>query len=161
MVAPKEQLDEERHRGKQRAGIAKGLWVPESEEAGQDNRVFYSTADKDSKHTGISVEAAKLTPHVNENGKNEYRPTKNASNPDVLEITAACLQPQDDAETWAMFAHLQRMCDDDYRDVLGLPLVLHLASLADEYGIPHDGDEVVEPDEEEQLTFDFSGFSLD
>ncbi|MEU3430522.1 hypothetical protein AB0F08_33295 [Streptomyces gardneri] len=37
------------------------------------------------------------------------------------------------------------MCKDDYRDVLGLPLALHLARLADEYALPHDEEEAMDP----------------
>lgn len=150
--APKELLHE-RHHGKQRGGFAKGLWVPHGR--GTGGRVFYSTADKTSARSDISTEAAKLTPHVNEKGKNEFRPTKSAWNPEQLELTVACKQEGDDAEQWAMYVHQQRLCDDDYRDVLGLPLVLHLARLADEYALPHEDTEVTGPPEEtEQLTLD-------
>ncbi len=140
--APAE-LSNEEYEGKQRGGIAKGLWKPEA-----SDRIFYSTSDKAGTHL-ISVEAAKLTRHVNEKGRSEFRPTKNAWNPDLLELTIACLQPKDDPEKWAMFVHQQRFCDD-YRDVLGLPLVLHLAKLADQYALPQDDIETASPVEEEE-----------
>ncbi|MEU5425260.1 DUF3962 domain-containing protein [Streptomyces olivoreticuli] len=171
--AEREELDKNLT-GQQRGGFAMGLWVPKA--PGESGRVFYSTADKASTQTKLTNDDAKLTPHVNANGKNSYRPTANAWNPELLELTVACLQPGDDAEAWAAFVHQQRICKDDYRDVLGLPLALHLARLTDEYALPHDDEEaVVEPMEESagtaskesrpgQLSFDFdsgSGFDED
>ncbi|MER7755238.1 DUF3962 domain-containing protein [Kitasatospora sp. NPDC097643] len=129
--------------GQQRGGIAKGLWVPTEPDA--SGRVFYSTADKSSTQTGLTNDDAKLTPHVNPSGRDAYRPTANAWNPSLLEVTVACLQPGDDAEAWAAFVHQQRF-SEEYRDALGLPLVLHLARLADQYALPHeDEDDVVDP----------------
>lgn len=155
--APAELLHD-RHEGKQRGGIAKGLWT-----SGDSDRVFYSSANKASTHT-LSVEAAKITPHVNDKGRSEFKPTKNAWNPELLELAVACIQEGDDPEKWAMFAHQQRLCDD-YRDVLGLPLVLHLAKLADQYALPQEEAETVldtaaETQSDEQLMFDFGDESL-
>lgn len=141
--APAE-LADERHESKQRAGISKGLWVRDD-----TDRIFYSTADKPGTHQKVTVEAAKLTRHVNENGKSEYKPTKNAYNPDLLELAVACLQPGDNPEVWAMFVHQQRFCDD-YRDVLGLPLILHLARLADHYALPQEDAETIGAAEDEE-----------
>ncbi|MFC5724463.1 pPIWI_RE module domain-containing protein [Streptomyces gamaensis] len=140
--AEREELDEALS-GQRRGGFAMGLWVPRT--PGESGRVFYSTADKASTQTKLTNDDAKLTPHVNANGKNSYRPTANAWNPELLELTVACLQPGDDPEAWAAFVHQQRICKDDYRDVLGLPLALHLARLTDEYALPHDEEEVVDP----------------
>ncbi|MFD5878843.1 pPIWI_RE module domain-containing protein [Streptomyces yangpuensis] len=163
--AEAEELDA-KHKGMQRAGFAGGLWV--SHVAGDSGRVFYSTAGKASTQTKLTNEDAKLTAHTNASGKNAFRPKANAWNPELLELTVACLQPGDDPEAWAAFVHQQRICDDDYRDVLGLPLVLHLARLADEYALPHDEDDTVDTDvkaeqeaadsqkRDEQLAFDFS-----
>ncbi|MEV6974115.1 DUF3962 domain-containing protein [Kitasatospora sp. NPDC093806] len=151
--------------GQRRGGIAKGLWVPTEPES--PGRVFYSTADKSSTQTGITNDDAKLTPHVNPGGRDAHRPTANAWNPSLLEFTVACLQPGDDAEAWAAFVHQQRF-GEDYRDALGLPLVLHLARLADQYALPHEEDDVVDPaapaaqlpeatGEAEQLMLDLDG----
>ncbi|MFD9477174.1 MULTISPECIES: pPIWI_RE module domain-containing protein [Streptomyces] len=129
--------------GQQRGGFGMGLWVPH--EPGAPGRVFYSTADKASTQTKLTNDDAKLTPHVNPVGRSAHRPTANAWNPELLEINTACLQPGDDPEAWAAFVHQQRICKDDYRDVLGLPLALHLARLADEYALPHDEEEAVDP----------------
>ncbi|MFJ8691796.1 pPIWI_RE module domain-containing protein [Streptomyces roseolilacinus] len=129
--------------GQQRGGFGMGLWV--SRGPGGPGRVFYSTADKASTQTKLTNDDAKLTPHVNPAGRNAHRPTANAWNPELLELTLACLQPGDDPEAWAALVHQQRICKDDYRDVLGLPLVLHLARLADEYALPHDEEEAVDP----------------
>ncbi|AKL68311.1 RNaseH domain-containing protein [Streptomyces sp. Mg1] len=60
-------------------------------------------------------------------------------------------------EAWAAVVHQQRICDDDYRDVLGLPLVLHLARLADEYALPHDEDDTVDTDAKEEQSADSQG----
>ncbi|MEU9942641.1 RNaseH domain-containing protein, partial [Streptomyces lavendulae] len=117
--------------------------------------------------TKLTNEDAKLTAHTNASGKNAFRPKANAWNPELLELTVACLQPGDDPEAWAAVVHQQRICDDDYRDVLGLPLVLHLARLTDEYALPHDEDDTVDTDAKdeqaadsrrtaEQLAFDFT-----
>jgi hypothetical protein len=118
----------------QRGGLAKGLWVP----AGSDgtNRVFYSTSEKASTHP-ISVDASKLTPHLDEAGEPRINPGQNAWNPELLEFTMVCRQPQDDPEHWAMYLHQQRQ-SDDYRDSLGLPLILHLAELTSHYALPHE-----------------------
>ncbi|MHC3458113.1 pPIWI_RE module domain-containing protein [Streptomyces flavovirens] len=155
---------EEELAGQQRGGFGMGLWVPD--EPGAPGRVFYSTADKASTQTKLTNDDAKLTPHVNPAGRSAHRPTVNAWNPELLELTLACLQPGDDPEAWAAFVHQQRICKDDYRDVLGLPLALHLARLADEYALPHDEEEAVDPtagpvvgtgveDGPGQLAFDF------
>ncbi|MEU6784656.1 DUF3962 domain-containing protein [Nonomuraea angiospora] len=149
--APAE-LRDEKYKGKQRGGIAKGLWTSQD-----SDHVFYSTADKASTHP-LSADTAKLTPHVNDKGRSEFKPTKNAWNPELLELTVACMQQGDDPEKWAMFVHQQRLCDD-YRDVLGLPLVLHLAKLADQYALPQEEVEIADADAkeltDEQLTLDF------
>jgi RNaseH domain of pPIWI_RE len=118
----------------QRGGLAKGLWVPADSD--ETNRVFYSTTGKASTHP-ISVDATKLTPHLDAAGEPRISPGKNAWNPELLEFTMVCLQPQDDPEQWAMYLHQQRF-SDDYRDSLGLPLILHLAELTSHYALPHE-----------------------
>lgn len=117
------------------AGIAKGLWIPADASAG--NRVFGSTIEKAGTHT-LSVDATKLTTHVNGRGRQEINSGKNAWNPDLLEVAMIGLQEGDDPEAWAMFLHQQRS-PDDYRNGLALPLVMHLAKLASEYALPHEG----------------------
>ncbi|AZM78025.1 DUF3893 domain-containing protein [Streptomyces sp. KPB2] len=131
--------------GRQSAGIAMGLWRPQAQ--GDSDRVFYSTIGKSGTQSKLTNDDAKLTPHTNPSGKNAYRPTTNAWNPDLLELTAACLQPGDDAEAWAVFVHQQRF-SEDYRagrDGLALPLILHLARLADDYALPHEVDDALDP----------------
>ncbi len=160
---------EERHpelEGQQRGGIAMGLWRPVA--PCDSGRVFYSTTGKSGAQSKLTNDDAKLTPHTNASGRNAYRPTVNAWNPDLLELTVACLQPGDDAEAWAAFVHQQRF-SEDYRagrEGLGLPLVLHLARLADDYALPHENEEAIDPTEHRaeaepddavsgQLAFDF------
>jgi hypothetical protein len=108
-------------------------------DADDTNRVFYSTTEKASSHH-IGVEAAKLTRHQSSTGKSEFRPGKNAWNPGLLEMVMVGLQPVEDAthaQTWAMYLHQQRF-SDDYRDGLGLPLIMHLAELTSDYALPHE-----------------------
>ncbi|MCM6774512.1 DUF3962 domain-containing protein [Nocardia sp. CDC159] len=132
-------------------GISKGLWVSADAAGSVENRVFYSTTDKASTRS-VAVEASKLTPRTNSTGGLEIKPTVNAWNPDLLEITMAGLQPGDDAEQWAMYLHQQRF-SDDYRDGLKLPLIMHLAELTSHYALPHsdetDPESELPPDEDE------------
>jgi hypothetical protein len=151
--------------GQQRGGIAMGLWRPGTR--GDSSRVFYSTTGKSGSQPNLTNDDAKLTPHTNASGNNAYRPTANAWNPDLLELTVACLQPGDDAEAWAAFVHQQRFSEDyrNGREGLALPLILHLARLADDYALPHEIEEALDPTEPQaaaapddalsgQLTFD-------
>ncbi|MFJ9114621.1 pPIWI_RE module domain-containing protein [Streptomyces sp. NPDC102394] len=152
--------------GQRRGGIAMGLWRLGMR--GDSDRVFYSTTGKSGSQPNLTNDDAKLTPHTNASGNNAYRPTANAWNPDLLELTVACLQPGDDAEAWAAFVHQQRF-SEDYRagrEGLALPLILHLARLADDYALPHEIEEAVDPTEPQaaaapddalsgQLAFDF------
>ncbi|MGI3202751.1 RNaseH domain-containing protein [Streptomyces sp. GLT-R25] len=142
-----------------------GLWKPGVQ--GDPGRVFYSTVGKSSTQTKLTNDDAKLTPHINPSGNSAHRPTANAWNPDLLEFTVACLQPGDDAEAWAAFVHQQRFSEDyrEARDGLGMPLILHLARLADDYALPHEIEDSVDPTQPQpaappdgeprgQLTFD-------
>src|SRR5690606_13902419 len=151
--------------GKQSGGIAMGLWRPGVRE--DSDRVFYSTIGKSGTQSKLTNDDAKLTAHTNASGTNVYRPTANDWNPDLLELTVACLQPHDDAEAWAAFVHQQRF-SEDYRagrEGLAMPLILHLARLADAYALPHEIEDALAPvepqctvsrgDVADQLTFDF------
>lgn len=44
-----------------------------------------------------------------------------------------------------MFAHQQRFANDDCRNELGLPLMLHLTKLANDCALPHEDPEQAEP----------------
>lgn len=114
-------------------GISKGLW--QLQPSDDRDRVFYSTTDKASTHT-LAVDTTKLTPRITAAGKPDIKPAKNAWNPDLLEFSIAGLQPSDTPAEWAMFLHQQRF-SEDYRDGLGLPLILHLAELTSHYALPH------------------------
>jgi hypothetical protein len=59
-------------------------------------------------------------------------------------------QPGEDAaqaEIWAMYLHQQRF-SDDYRDGLGLPLIMHLAELTSDYALPHEEADKADPAED-------------
>jgi hypothetical protein len=147
--------------GKQSGGIAMGLWRPRVQ--GDSARVFYSTIGKSGTQSKLTNDDAKLTPHTNPSGKNSYRPTVNAWNPDLLELTVACLQPGDDAEAWAAFVHQQRF-SEDYRagrEGLALPLILHLARLADDYALPHEIEDALDPDASPQVSATAGAASAD
>lgn len=117
-------------------GISKGLWKYAGDLT--NGFVFYSTSDKSSTHT-LSVESTKLTHRINAQGREEIRPDKNAWNPELLELVMMGVADATEAEDYAMFLHQQRSAED-YRDTLGLPLILHLAELTSDYGLPHDDD---------------------
>jgi hypothetical protein len=127
--------------GDEAAGVAKGLWRPS--DAGDGNRIFYSTSDKASQHKHAR-DISKFTEHRNDGGRSLRKPDKAAWNPELLEIGVVGLQPGDDPEPWAMFVHQQRFAYD-YTDALGLPLALHLASLTVEYALPYEEPEQAEP----------------
>ncbi|MER7486602.1 RNAseH domain-containing protein [Streptomyces sp. NPDC126497] len=149
--AEREELSPEME-GKQGGGIAMGLWRPGERE--NSNRVFYSTIGKSGTQSKLTNDDAKLTPHINASGTNAHRPTVNAWNPDLLELTVACLQPGDDAEAWAAFVHQQRF-SEDYRagrEGLAHPLILHLARLADDYALPHEIEDAMDPTEPQSAT---------
>lgn len=129
------------------AGFAKGLWLTGPHD--QDQRVFYSTMERSSTHQ-VENDATKLTTRVKqikvkdkETGEEKLEPRqridnhKNAWNPQLLEITVLGEVAGDDAEAWAMYVHQQRQTSD-YRDGLGLPMIMHLATLAGEYALPHE-----------------------
>ena len=46
-----------------------------------------------------------------------------------------------------MYLHQQRL-SDDYRDSLGLPLILHLAELTSHYALPHEEIEQLQIEDE-------------
>lgn len=128
------------------AGYSKGLWAPAG--VGDDNRVFYGTAEKGGTHKDALRDDTKLTPHINDkSGKEVTNAGKSAWNPTLLEITVAGCTPQDQPTEWAMYVHQQRF-PDDYRDGLKLPLVLHLAELATEYALPHELTGLIDEGEE-------------
>jgi hypothetical protein len=115
------------------AGVSKGLWT--SADSGDDIRLFYATTAKSSSHHGRR-DTTKLTPRPDGKAK----PAESAWNPTLLEIVVAGCAPGDRPETWAMYVQQQRFAEG-YRDALKFPLILHLAELAGEYGLPY-GDEM-------------------
>ncbi|MFD4396693.1 pPIWI_RE module domain-containing protein [Kitasatospora sp. NPDC058478] len=140
-----------------RIGIAKGLW--KSPRAAEDNRVFSSTSPKSSSATKSSVVASRwaFRPYTRDGKTGMTIDTdKPAWNPVLLEVAVVGCQPGDDPEAWAGLAHQLRMTPD-YRDMLALPLPLHLARKAQEYVLPvhRAGDEsAAEDNASVQLVFD-------
>ncbi|AXI78774.1 pPIWI_RE module domain-containing protein [Peterkaempfera bronchialis] len=141
----------------ERIGIAKGFW--RSPAAQEDNRVFSSTSPKSSSATKSSVMASRWSfrPYTRDGKTGMTIDTdKPAWNPALLEVAVVGCQPGDDPEAWAVLAHQLRMTPD-YRDMLALPLPLHLARKAQEYVLPvhrADGESATEDNASVQLVFD-------
>lgn len=124
------------------AGYSKGLW--QATDAGDENRVFWSTAEKNGNLNSLPMGIRKLT----RRGTEAPSPNKAAPGPKLLEITVAGLAPADGgpqnaAVDWAAFVHQQRFTPD-FPTGLGLPYVLKLCSKAGEFAFPEDRDEDVE-----------------
>ncbi|MEV7551939.1 DUF3962 domain-containing protein [Amycolatopsis sp. NPDC089917] len=118
-------------------GFASGLWKPKG--AGQENRVFASTADVPSSSPKIARNLRKFE----RSDEWPARPTTTAWNPQCLELTVlGGSNPDEDPVPWAALTHQLRF-HDDYAP-LARPLPMHLAKKADEYFGP------VEEDREEE-----------
>jgi len=130
-------------------GLAAGLWIPAG--AGDDNRVFGSTAPKAGPFKSTAVTASRYVPRINAQGAETLDTEVPAWNPANLEITMAGCQDGDDPEAWAMFIHQQRFASD-YADALALPLALHLAKRAEDYALPSEEPDVIKLDEDTEAT---------
>ena len=104
-------------------------------------RVFASTYGRP-KSQPISSERSKSQPYQVRNPKTRTVITKDADpgahswNPAIIEITIAAMQPGDDPARLAFIPHILRAQAIHYDEALSLPLMLHLARLAQEYVIP-------------------------
>ncbi|MFE2108877.1 pPIWI_RE module domain-containing protein [Kitasatospora sp. NPDC059463] len=140
-----------------RVGIAKGLWRNPAGAA--DDRVFASTSPKPSTATQSAVVASRwaFRTYVRDGKTGMTIDTaKPAWNPTRLEVAVLGCQAGDDPEAWAALTHQLRMTPD-YRDMLALPLPVHLARKAQEYVLPvqRTGDEPsAEDSAPAQLVFD-------
>ncbi|MGB9752773.1 pPIWI_RE module domain-containing protein [Roseiflexus castenholzii] len=70
-----------------------------------------------------------------------------AWNPAIVEFTVAALQPGDDPQRWAAYAHALRQALSHYDGATVLPLPLHLAKLASEYAIALDPRDEIDDEE--------------
>ena len=61
------------------------------------------------------------------------KPQLHWSNPAILELTVACIQPGDKPEHWAILTHELRRMALQYKDTLARPIVLHLAAQMADY----------------------------
>jgi hypothetical protein len=131
--------------------------ILQAEGAGEQNRVFYSLAEKSSKLNTNNKALRKLT----RDGAKAPSPDKAAPVPRMLEITVAGLAPSDDdtaAAAWAAFVHQQRFTAD-YPEGRELPYVLDLCKRAGNYAFPEsarkdDDDPVLEDPELERGVLD-------
>lgn len=71
---------------------------------------------------------------INRFASRAINPGGQSWNPQIIELTAACLQPGDDSRFWAMLTHRLRYSALHFDGSLSLPLPLHLLKTAsDEY----------------------------
>ncbi|GAA1874412.1 pPIWI_RE module domain-containing protein [Myceligenerans crystallogenes] len=118
------------------AGMSKGLW--QLTDADEENRVFYSLADKNP-HIKNPGRLRKFT----RDGTNAPAPHRATPIPKMLELTVAGLGPGDpDPVHWAMFVHQQRFTPE-FMEGRALPYILTLCERAGDYaspdGLPDDG----------------------
>lgn len=97
-------------------------------------RVFASTSNKPKQFKNLSKNLSKVTTSETNRG-NELKasPHKYFWNPGLVELTVACIQPNEDPGVWAAIAHELRRLALHYDDALKLPLPLHLAKLMEDY----------------------------
>jgi hypothetical protein len=62
------------------------------------------------------------------------------SNPAILELVVACIQPEDEPCHWAVLTHELRRMALQYKDTLARPIVLHLAAQMADYVLMVDED---------------------
>lgn len=112
-------------------GFAKGLFK-------MGARVFASTYGKPPQFSKYSKRTSKISFSTNSEGKQcDPAPYVPAWNPGLFELTVACIQPGDDAWTWAAVAHELRNLALHYdATATALPLPLHLGKLMEEYTLP-------------------------
>lgn len=118
--------------------------VLQAEGAGEQNRVFYSLAEKSSKLNTHNKALRKLT----RDGTKAPSPDKAAPVPRMIELTVAGLAPSDDesaAAAWATFVHQQRFTAD-YPEGRELPYALDLCKRAGDYAFPESAREEEEGD---------------
>ena len=98
-----------------RIGFSKGLFQ-------MTERVFASTYGKPVQFSRVSIQTSKVE-----------RPSAQAWNPSMYELTVAAMQRGDDPAQLASVAHELRDVSIHYNDATAFPLPLHLARLMQEY----------------------------
>jgi hypothetical protein len=124
-------------------GLPSGLWRhPNS------RRVFFSVGTKpaSAKRHGSPM-GSRLEPRTTPSG-NRVIERAPAWNPQLVELTVAAQQTNDNPVVWASLAHALRQASDSYAGDLVLPLPVHLAWQAAEYALP-DTEEPNDSDEPE------------
>lgn len=69
------------------------------------------------------------------------KPQLHWSNPAILELVVACIQPEDEPWHWVVLTHELRRMALQYKDTLARPIVLHLAAQMADYVLMVDEDE--------------------
>ncbi len=109
-------------------GYSKGLWQVAE-------RIFYST-DKTLDTQRFNRHLSKLTTWVNSKNKTQPPlPTTSTPMPNILEITVACCQPEDEPRALAALTHEMRYDCINYDGALSLPAIMYLIKQIEEYSI--------------------------
>ena len=87
-----------------------------------NERIFLSIGEKSNTMPKEKLDFSKLD-----------KPQLHWSNPAILELTVACIQPGDKPEHWAILTHELRQMALQYKDTLARPIVLHLAAQMADY----------------------------
>jgi len=101
-----------------------GLFNTDSNE-----RIFLSIGEKSNTMPKEKLDFSKLD-----------KPQLHWSNPAILELAVACIQPGDDPRHWAVLTHELRRMALQYKDTLARPIVLHLAAQMADYVLMVDED---------------------
>lgn len=116
-------------------GFAEGIFQ-------MGERVFASTYNKPVQFKKLSVNLSKVSSWTTKKGK-IFEPSPDAYfwNPGLVELTVACIQPDDEVLPWAAIAHELRHLALHYDEALKLPLPLHLAKQIGDYVLLIDNNE--------------------
>lgn len=97
------------------------------------DRVFASTYNKP-KQFRTPVNVSRVSSSTTKKGKElEASPDSYFWNPGLVELTVACIQPNDEIFPWAALTHELRHLALHYDEALKLPLPLHLAKQIEDY----------------------------
>ena len=94
---------------------------------GGEGRVFASTTRKPHTAKKVSAYLSRVGSWRSATRAYDPAPDAQASNPQLVELTVAAIQPGDEAWAWAALAHELRTAASHHEEPLTLPLPLHLA----------------------------------